>query len=185
MAVNAATSAAVSSSDTAVVNYALTSTGQGSGWVTMIFGNGAAFTPVGEAITLQTFRVSKQIYPGEVKVITALNPLDEQVTLRHTADFAAKPEDYEFEWRYAPPQDGFAPPIYTYAMTSRLLSTGWKQLQNPPSSRPTTAEMASALTVDLARQVTIKNASYSSAAAAPGSCCAPTRALIIRPASPL
>ena len=168
VAVNAATSAAVSSSDTAVVNYAVTSTGQGSGWVTMIFGNGAAFTPVGEAITLQTFRVSKQIYPGEVKVITALNPLDEQVTLRHTADFAAKPEDYEFEWRYAPPQDGFAPPIYTYAMTSRLASTGWKQLQNPPSSRPTTAEMASALTVDLARQVTIKNASYSGTAPAPG-----------------
>ena len=166
--VPSATSATVKSSDTAVSNYALTSTGLGSGWVTMVFGNGRAFTPEGEAVTLQLFRVSPQLYPGEVKVITAANPLDEQVTLRHTADFAAKPEDYEFEWRYAPPQNGMAPPVYTYAMTSRLASTGWKQLQNPSSARPSVTEMATALTVDLARQVTIKNSSYASAAAPPG-----------------
>lgn len=168
VSVPAATSATVKSSDTAVVNYAVTSTGLGSGWVTMVFGDGRAFTPEGEAVNLQLFRVAPQLYPGEVKVITAANPLDEQVTLRHTADFAAKPEDYEFDWRYAPPQGGMAPPVYTYSMTSRLDSNGWKQLQNPIGLRPTTTEMANALTVSLPRQLTIKNASYSSAAAAPG-----------------
>ena len=29
--------------------------------------------------------------------------LDEQVSLRHSGDFAAAPENYEFEWRSAPP----------------------------------------------------------------------------------
>jgi hypothetical protein len=168
VAVNAATVATVGSSETAVVNYAVTSTGQGSGWVTMVFGNSRAFTPEGEAVNLQLLRVAPQLYPGEVKVLTAANPLDEQVTLRHTADFAAKPDDYEFDWRYAPSSSGKAPAVYTYTMTSRLASTGWKQLQNPSSSRPTPTEIATALTVNLPRQVTIKNASYASAAAPPG-----------------
>ena len=168
VAVNAATAATVSSSETAVANYAVTSTGQGSGWVTMVFGNGRAFTPEGEAVSLQLFRVAPQLYPGEVKVLTAANPLDEQVTLRHTADFAAKPDDYEFEWRYAPPQSGLAPSIYTYTMTSRLVKTGWKQLQNPGTARPTATQMATAVTADLPRQLTIKNVNYVAATNPPG-----------------
>ena len=166
--VNAAQAATVTSSQTAVVNYAVTSTGQGSGWVTMVFGNGTAFTPQGEQVSLQLFRVAPQLYPGEVKVLLAANPLDEQVTLRHTADFAGSPDNYEFDWRYAPPQSGMSPPVYTYAMTSRLVNTGWKQLQNPSSEHPAPAEMAAALTVDLPRQLKIKDDHYISAAAPPG-----------------
>ena len=97
-----------------------------------------------------------------------VSTLDEQVTLRHTADFAAKPDDYEFEWRYAPPQSGLAPSIYTYTMTSRLVKTGWKQLQNPGTARPTATQMATAVTADLPRQLTIKNVNYVAATNPPG-----------------
>jgi hypothetical protein len=37
--------AAIRNSDTSVVDYALTATGMGHGWVTLVFGNGRAFTP--------------------------------------------------------------------------------------------------------------------------------------------
>ncbi len=134
--------AVVPSSDTAVVDYALTATGQGSGWVSMIFGNGRAFTAEGEPVTVQVLKVTPHLYTGELKVQASSNPLDEQVSLRHSGDFAAKPEDYEFEWRYAPPQDGVAPPVYTYAMSPVAAST-WKFVANPVGALPTTAEYAS------------------------------------------
>jgi len=43
-----------------------------------------------------------------VKVIPSDNPLSELITFEHTADLAGKTADYEYEWKYAPPVDGFS-----------------------------------------------------------------------------
>ncbi len=149
--------AAIQNSDTAVVDYALTATGKGSGWVTLVFGNGRAFTPAGEPVAVKVFQVTPQLYTGDLKVLPSLNPLDEQVTLRHSGDFAARPEDYEFEWRYAPPQDGRAPATYSYAMTNRL-GTTWSQVAAPAAALPSAAEYAAATTVTLPRSAAIRPA---------------------------
>jgi hypothetical protein len=141
--VNGTSLAKISNSDTAVVDYALTATGQGDGWVAMIFGNGAAFTPEDEPVSVEVFRVVPRLYTGELKVQLSGNPLDEKVSLRHSGDFAARPGDYEFEWRYAPPQDGVAPPTYTYEM-GLVTPTTWTFVQNPAGALPTAAEYTAA-----------------------------------------
>jgi hypothetical protein len=109
----------VTSSETAVDSYALTATGQGTGYVTMVFGNGSAFTPVGDPVQVKVFKVAEQLYTGDLKVISSSNPLDEQVTLRHSGDFAGKPEDYEFDWRWTT-GEASAPAIYSQVMTTRI-----------------------------------------------------------------
>ena len=158
--VSGQTLADISNPDTAVVNYALTATGSGAGWVTMVFGNGKAFTPSGDPVALQIFKVAPVLNTGELKLQLASNPLDEQVSLRHSGDFAAKPEDYEFEWRYAPPQGGVAPGLYSYVMTSRLATgptnTGaWKLAQSPAGALPTATEYNAARITELSRTVQI------------------------------
>ncbi len=144
----------VSDSDTAVVDYALTATGQGSGWVTLLFGNGRAFTPAGDPVALQVFRVAPRLHTGELKVQLSPNPLDEQVTLHHSGDFAARPEDYEFEWRYASPQGGVAPATYTFTLTSRLTG-GWQFVSAPAAALPSAAEYSTAASITLPRALEI------------------------------
>ena len=92
-------------SDTARDSYALTATGLGDGYVTLMFADGRDpdLTPVGDPPVMQIIKVIPQLYNGDLKVRLSSNPLDEQVTLRHSGDFAAQPENYEFEWRYASP----------------------------------------------------------------------------------
>ena len=116
---NAPVISALEESDTAVDSYALTATGQGTGFVTLVFGNGKAFTPNGDPVQVKVLKVGNQLYTGDLKVVTSSNPLDEQVTLRHSADFAGKPDDYEFDWRWA---SGAAssPAIYSTVMTTRI-----------------------------------------------------------------
>ena len=95
--------------DTAVDSYALSSTGNGSGYVTLVFGNGEAFTDSGDPVALQVIKVSSSLYQGDLKVLTSSNPLDEQVTLRHSGDYGAKLDNFEFEWRYGFPVNGSFP----------------------------------------------------------------------------
>jgi hypothetical protein len=138
--------AVISSSDTAVDSYALTATGTGSGFATLIFGNGYAFTPVGDPVSVQIVKVVPQLYTGDLKALPASNPLDEQTTLRHSGDFAAHPENYDFEWAYSSPVDGVALPTYTFSMATVLglaPSNLWQMVPNPsaplPSTYPSTA----------------------------------------------
>ena len=99
----------VRSPDTAVDSYALSSTGNGSGYVTLIFGNGEAFTEPGDPVVVQVIKVSTSLYQGDLKALASSNPLDEQVTLRHSGDYGAKPENFDFEWRYGFPVNGSFP----------------------------------------------------------------------------
>jgi len=102
--------AEVTDDDTAVDSYALSASGPGSGYITLISGNGLpASTPPGAPVSLHIIKVTAPLYRGEVKVITAANPLDEQVTFQHTADLAGRFDDYFYQWKIAPPVDGQPP----------------------------------------------------------------------------
>jgi hypothetical protein len=100
---------AVTDRNTAVDGYALSAAGPGQGYVTLITGNGSAFTPANEPVSVYILRVAGSLYAGEVKVIPDANPLSELVTFEHTGDLAGRTADYEYEWKIAPPVDGFPP----------------------------------------------------------------------------
>jgi hypothetical protein len=86
--------------DTAVAGYALSSTGSGTGYVTLVFGNGKAFTDPGDPVQMQVIKVVPNLYPGDLKVLLSSNPLDEKVTVRHSGDYGGQPENFEFRYRY-------------------------------------------------------------------------------------
>ena len=101
--------AEVTDPDTAVDSYALSSTGSGTGYVTLVFNNGKVFTDPGDPVSVQIIKVVPPLYPGDLKVLLASNPLDEQVTLRHSGDYGAKPENFQFQWRYGFSAGGLPP----------------------------------------------------------------------------
>jgi len=109
--IDQATLADIRDPDTAVDSYALTATGNGAGYVVIMLENGEAFTDPGNPPAIRVLKVDPSLYTGDLKVLLASNPLDEQVTLRHSGDYAGKPELYEFQWRYGFPTDGTNPTI--------------------------------------------------------------------------
>ena len=115
VSVNAKSLAEITYSDTAVDSYALTAQGQGDGYVTLLFGDGEAFTPEGEPVGLAIIKVVEDLYIGDLKAIVAANPLDEQTSLRHSGDYAARPDLYDFEWAYYTTTNGTYPATYLYS----------------------------------------------------------------------
>ena len=113
--------AVINDDDIAVDSYALSAVGPGSGFTTLITGNGRAFTPEGEPVSLHVIRAGGPLFLGEVKVLPSANPLNELLTLQHTGDLAARSDQYEYDWRIAPPVDGLPVPI-TQSMS------GWQPL---------------------------------------------------------
>ncbi len=113
----------IRSSETAVDSYALSASGPGYGMVSVIVGNGSAFTPPGEPVSVHVLRVAGGLWPGELKVVPSANPLNELLTLQHTPDLAGRFEEFEYEWRIGAPVDG-APPPMDAGMTQ------WKALQS-------------------------------------------------------
>lgn len=99
----------VTHQDQAVDSYALTAVGGGDGYVTLILGDGEAFTDESEPVQMHILKIGPQLYRGQVKPIAASNPLAEDLTLLHTGDFAAQEDLFEFEWYYAPPVNGQPP----------------------------------------------------------------------------
>jgi hypothetical protein len=161
----------VTDPDTSVASYAVTATGEAAGWVTMIFGNGKAFTPDGDPVQVKVFKVAPMLYTGELKTLYSRNPLDEKVTLRHTGDFAARPQDYEFEWRWAP-GSATAPAIYTTSWAQRFgagTNNQWAVVRNPANALPTAAEYTAAgAALPFPRSIAIRDAAYSTTAGNPG-----------------
>jgi len=132
--VNGVTLPLITSSDTAVDSYALTAEGKGAGYVSLIFGNGNAFTPAGEPVSMSVIKVVPSLYKGDLKALFASNPLDEQVSLRHSGDYAAHPERYEFQWRYSLEAN---PAIYSNSSTTVLGTSStntWYVLDNPTAN---------------------------------------------------
>lgn len=163
-------------SDSARDSYALTATGQGEGYATLIFGDGRNpnLTPAGDPPVMQIIKVVPELYNGDLKVRLSSNPLDEQVSLRHSGDFAAVPENYEFEWRSAPPTaNGTQPATYTYANTTYLgdsanaISSQWRYVQSPASSQLGLGDY-SVDTLSLPTTVTIRKPGYDASSGLPG-----------------
>ena len=111
--------------DTAVDSYALSATGKGTGYVTLMLENGEAFTDSGNTVAMQIIKVDPTLYKGDLKVLLASNPLDEQVTLRHSGDYAGHPELYEFQWRYGFPTDGSNPTITSDNIDTATGTSTW------------------------------------------------------------
>jgi len=123
--INQATLADIRDPDTAVDSYALTATGNGAGYVVIMLENGEAFTDPGNPPAMRVLKVDPSLYTGDLKVLLASNPLDEQVTLRHSGDYAAKPELYEFQWRYGFPTGGTNPTITESNINTASSTSTW------------------------------------------------------------
>jgi hypothetical protein len=78
---------------------------QGTGYVTLAFGNGTN-SPANEPVSLEVVRVVCPFAAGAIEVIESSNPFDEKLTLRHSGDFGGHPDQYVFEWRTLPPNGG-------------------------------------------------------------------------------
>jgi hypothetical protein len=108
LAVQAANPIAVPWNSTGFDSLALTAgDAEGTGYVTLAFGNSTNLSAPSDPISLSIIKVTCPLYRGELKVVESPNPLAEQLTLRHSGDFAGHPGDFEFEWRTMPPVDGF------------------------------------------------------------------------------
>jgi len=101
----------VHNDNTAVDSYAISATGPGSGYVTLLESSGTKFTEPGDPIQMHIFKVGGDLYRGELKIIEAPNPLSEIVTFQHTGDLAGRFAEYEYEWKVAAPVDSFPPVI--------------------------------------------------------------------------
>jgi hypothetical protein len=105
--------------------------GTGTGYVTLVENNDPSLA--GLPVALHVLRVEGGPYRGQLQVILPDNIFDERVTLRHSADFAGRPERLEFEW-YSHPADGFDPsrlPVLTEAVSEL---NGWTRLTTAPTS---------------------------------------------------
>jgi hypothetical protein len=109
---------AVKDSSTAVDSFALTATGPRDGYLSVVVGNGnGKVTPIGEPVTVYVMRVMPRLHRGELKIVLSDNPLNEQLTLQHSADLGGKADEYEYEWKIGPPVDGF-PPLVDATMSA-------------------------------------------------------------------
>lgn len=114
----------IKNDDTAVDSYAVSASGPGYGFVSVIVGNGRAFTPVGEPVTVHVFRMGGSLWPGELKVTPSENPLNELLTVQHTPDLGGRYDQFEYEWRIAAPVDGAPPPMDPNMTQWQLLKAG-------------------------------------------------------------
>ncbi len=101
--------AEVKNHNVAVDSYALSATGPGGGYITVLEASGTAATRPGDPVAMHIFKVGGSLHPGELKVMPSANPLSELLTLQFTADLAGRFEEFEFEWRIAAPVDGLPP----------------------------------------------------------------------------
>jgi hypothetical protein len=118
----------IADDDTAVDSYALAANQPGHGYVSILLGDGEAFTPSEEPVSVQVIQVGGPPYRGEVKPITAANPLAEKLTVMHTADLAGATGQFEYEWRIAAPVDGAPPPVYEKSRLLLEVTNRWKHL---------------------------------------------------------
>jgi hypothetical protein len=123
--INVGTLADIRDRDTAVDSYALTAPGTGTGYITLMFENGEAFTDPGNPVAMHIIKVDPALYRGDVKVLLASNPLDEQMTLRHSGDYASRPDLYEFQWRYGFPTDGTNPLVTASNVDTAASTSTW------------------------------------------------------------
>jgi len=114
--------AEIRSDETPVDSYALTASGPGNGFVTLVENGGTAFTDSGDPIALHILQVGDGLYSGELKAIASDNPLSEQLSFQHTSDLGGGTAEYEYQWKIAAPTDGM-PPSSDASMSQYLALT--------------------------------------------------------------
>lgn len=117
----------IDNDDTAVDSYALSANAPGRGYISIITGDGLAFTPPDEPVSVHIIKVGGPLHRGEVKPITGSNPLAEKLTMMHTADLAAATDQFEYDWRIAAPVDGAPAPVYE-KQHNTLATSDWQEL---------------------------------------------------------
>jgi hypothetical protein len=111
--------AVITNDNTAVDSYAISATGPGAGYITLVEGGGTAFTQPGDPVQLYVIKVGGSLYPGQLKIILPPNPLSEEITLQHTADLAGRGSEYTYEWKIAGDVNG-TPPLADDSMSAYL-----------------------------------------------------------------
>ncbi|PAW85712.1 MAG: hypothetical protein B9S33_09375 [Pedosphaera sp. Tous-C6FEB] len=145
VAIGPADLAEVTDQDVAVDSYALTASGPGSGYVSLIAANGRAFTPVGDPVSVQIVKVVDTLYRGELKIVKPSNPLSEMLTLQQVVDLAGKVDDYQFEWLISAPVDGAPPALYQNTRQLLMGNGTWNHVRFPlATDQPATVHHASA-----------------------------------------
>ncbi len=126
--VNALNVAKIESDESAVDSYALSASGPGRGYVTLLAGNGRAFTNEGDPVSMYIIRVGGPLSQGQMKVLPSENPLSELVSFQHTPDLAGS-TSYEYQWMIAPPVNG-SPLLISNdgATTAAMQALGWQPL---------------------------------------------------------
>lgn len=130
--------------DVAVDSYALTATGPGVGYLSLLAGNGRAFTPEGDPVSVKILKVVKTLYRGEVNIVESSNPLNEKLSLQQVVDLAGLTEDYNFEWLIASPVDGLPPAVYQNTPITLLGDGIWRHLHHPLSTETAATATAAA-----------------------------------------
>ncbi len=97
--------------DEAVDSYSLTAMGPGTGYVSLIAGDGEAFSATDDPVSILILKVDSQLHPGELKIILSESPLAEKVTLQQVVDLASLTENYDVQWKTGAPVDGLAPAV--------------------------------------------------------------------------
>ena len=90
---------------------ALTTTGKGAGYVTLVMNNSTNEEMVAksEVISMYVIKVVPELATTYLHPIQSENPLDQQMNMKVTSDFGGTPENWEFEWKYAEPENGTYP----------------------------------------------------------------------------
>ena len=105
---------------------ALSTDGRGAGYVTIAYNNSAndAMVDPSESIFLNIIKVEPELYQGRLDPILSDNPLDKQMNLKYTADFAGETGRWDFEWEFGNPENGRAPAMESEEWFALLDSKG-------------------------------------------------------------
>jgi Concanavalin A-like lectin/glucanases superfamily/Pentaxin family len=79
----------------------------GTGYLTVVENNATALS--GLPVQLHVLKVDGGPFLGDIKVLEPDNVFDEKLTLRHSSDFGAEPQNFEFEWYYKPDDGNLDP----------------------------------------------------------------------------
>jgi hypothetical protein len=83
--------------ETVYEGFALTAgLGEGEGYITLSENNDPALGAL--PVALHVIRVVSPAVTGSLRVVLSQDPLDEKITLRHSADFGGDPDGLVFEW---------------------------------------------------------------------------------------
>ena len=87
---------------------ALTTTGKGAGYVTLVMNNSTNEEMVAknEVVSMYVIKVVPELAKTYLHPIYSDNPLDQQINMKATSDFGGEPGNWEFQWKYCDPQNG-------------------------------------------------------------------------------